>query len=165
MSRSASVDFVSWRVSLTGAGVNRGYSIWRRSNLLLGSRKVPDLWHRIPMSAKIEDVCCGGTVPVVSVLKGYSTPTTKKSDLCDDYTTQRRSLSFEHQSLAQKRLHFSFPASNGTGEPVTLTAVLDERLYRKRAPAKCGRCFMANMWHDGLCSRFFPSPPSATLPT
>ena len=42
-----------------------------------------------------------------SMLKGVeSTPTTQKTDLLDDDTSQRRSLSSEHGSLAQKHLHF-----------------------------------------------------------
>jgi hypothetical protein len=45
--------------------------------------------------------------------EGYSTPTTQKSDLSDKDldTTRRRSLTANHDSLAQKHLHFFEPGS------------------------------------------------------
>ena len=83
------------------------------------------------------------------MLKGVeSTPTTQKTDLLDDDTSQRRSLSSEHGSLAQKHLHFFESGSERLTEQVT---ALNECYMQEKCPAKCGSlCLVVNMWLDGV---------------
>ena len=77
-----------------------------------------------------------------------------------DSLWRRYRLSFDHGSLAQRYLATSLKQLQSVqraGDNVELCW-----LSAWRAPAKCERYIMINLWLDGVCcarsSRFFPSP-------